>query len=186
MKKHFLITLLVLAIGSESFAQSNRDRNGYIGINIGPSFPTGELKNDGLAKTGHNLSLINFGYLFSDNLGIAAKWSGNAHQIDDSGEYWSYGTLLAGPLYSTPISSRVEWDLRGLVGYGTALLDTDYFVAKGNGFAYSIGTGIRNNFARKWTLTVNLDYLAVKPKGDFEGDKFSAVDMSIGIAYRLK
>lgn len=185
MKKTLLVSLLTLA-STFAFSQSSRNRNGYIGINIGPSFPVGQLKNDGLAKTGLNVSLINFGYLFSNNLGIAAKLSGNAHEIDSSGEYWSYGTILAGPLYSTPLSSRVEWDLRGLVGYGNASVETDYFVAEGNGLAYSLGTGIRNNFSNKWALTVNLDYLAVQPKGDFEGDKFSAIDLSIGISYRLK
>lgn len=181
-----MTTALLAVLFTSASAQMNRERNGYIGINIGPSFPTGELKADGLAKTGLNLSLINFGYVISSNFGIAAKWSGNSHQIDDSGEYWGYGTLMAGPLYSTPISNNTEWDLRGLIGFGTASLDTDYVKYSGNGLAYSIGTGIRNNFAKKWALTVNLDYLNCKPKGDFSGDKFSAVDLSIGIAYRIK
>lgn len=186
MKRNIVLALVTLAIGTQAFAQSPRERNGYIGISLGPSFPTGELKNDGLAKTGANISLVNFGYLFANNLGIAAKWSGNANEISDSGEYWSYGTLLAGPLYSLPLSPKVDWDIKGLIGFGAASLDSDYYAATGTGLAYSIGTGIRNNFARKWALTLNLDYIVVKPKGDFEGDKFSAMDLSIGIAYRLK
>ena len=76
MKRKIMTTALLAVLFTSASAQMNRERNGYIGINIGPSFPTGELKADGLAKTGLNLSLINFGYVISNNVGIAAKLVG--------------------------------------------------------------------------------------------------------------
>src|SRR5690606_1940630 len=105
-------------------------RKGYIGISIGPSIPIGEFKEEGSANTGVNLSLINFGYLFNNRVGIAANWFGGAHTVDVSqfglaNGMWSYGGLLAGPLVSTPIGSKVDFDARVQIGFSSANLKID-------------------------------------------------------------
>src|SRR5690554_4991522 len=53
-----------------------QQRRGYIGLSLGPSFAVGDVSD---FPVGIMLNLVDFGYLFTDNIGIAAKWFGTAH-----------------------------------------------------------------------------------------------------------
>ena len=57
------------AVGSKVKKNNlTQKRKGYIGLSLGPSIPIGDFadESNGLAKTGLNLTLVNFGYLFAE------------------------------------------------------------------------------------------------------------------------
>lgn len=190
MKKTTTLLLGLILSLSVAFAQDG-NRKGFIGLSLGPSIPLGDFKEDGMANTGLNLTLVNFGYLFSENIGIAGSWFGAAHNIDVSslGLYdgmWSYGGLMAGPLFSTPISEKVDFDLKGLIGYSVSKMELEGYEFDGTGFAYSVGAGLRFNFSPKWAFLLNADYWGSPNKGDFMDRKIEVINTTVGIAYRLK
>jgi len=138
MKKLFLtISFILLTI-----AGFTQDRKGYIGISLGPSFPTGDYaatsgEDAGYADRGLNMSLVNFCYKFNENIGIAAAWHGIANPVDAqemvedmwstdpslSWELettsWSIGGLSGGILISFP-SNNLDFDLKALIGFAGA------------------------------------------------------------------
>lgn len=191
MKLKNILFLFVLTSVALQITAQEQKRKGYIGISVGPSIPIGEFKEEGWANTGANLSLINFGYLFNNRVGIAANWFGGAHAVDVSqfglaDGMWSYGGLLAGPLVSTPIGSNVDFDARVQIGFSAANLKLDGYNLDGSGFAYSAGIGIRTHLGEKWSLNFNADVLTAKNTGDYMDRKIQAINPTIGVSYRLK
>lgn len=191
MKKTTTLLLGLFLSISMAFAQEG-NRKGFIGISIGPSIPLGEFKDYGLANTGLNLTLVNFGYMFGENIGLAGSWFGAAHTTDIMADnwtlngMWSYGGLMAGPLFSTPINEQIDFDLKGLIGYSVANLEVEGVKIDGTGFAYSLGAGMRFNFAPKWAFLLNADYFGSLNEGHYMERKIEVINTTIGIAYRLK
>lgn len=188
--KHLTILMLFALLSFESLAQVPQ-RNGYIGISIGPSFPIGEFKDEAFANTGVNLSLINFGYLFNGRFGIAANWFGGAHVIDASAfgisdGMWSYGGLLAGPLISNRIGDRVDLDVKLQIGFSAANMELEGYQVDGTGFAYSLGVGIRAHLSRRISLSVNADMLSSINEGNYMQRKIQTIHPTFGLSYRFK
>jgi opacity protein-like surface antigen len=149
-------------------------RKGYIGLSIGPSFAIGDLSD---LPVGAILNLVDFGYLFTDNIGVAAKWFGTAHT--ESGITFGVGGLMGGLLASTPISEKINFEGKALVGPGV-------FVASYDGesetseayFGYDLGVGLRFNTSEKVSLLLNADYIGVSD--------YSSINVTFGVAFRLK
>ncbi|PKO95727.1 MAG: hypothetical protein CVU12_08680 [Bacteroidetes bacterium HGW-Bacteroidetes-7] len=193
--RKLIILLTLIMLSANLFAQSS-DRKGFIGITIGPSIPIGDfadnsLNNDnaGYAKTGLNINLINFGYKFGQNFGITGLWFGAAHSVDFSAvdAMWSYGGLMGGPMLSFPINEKLIFDLKGMIGFVSAKLDM-YALGEtsGIGVGFDFGASFRYNFSEKWCLLINGDYLASTSKFDEGDQKISTINLSLGIAFRLK
>lgn len=174
------------------FNSSSDRRKGFIGLSLGASIPVGDFadKSDGLAKTGIQLNLINFGYLFSENFGITATWFGAANPLDADGyDPWSYGGIMAGPLLSFPLSQKVEWDFRPMIGYSvTTLPDIGYGTEQASSFALNIGTVFRVNVGSKMALLLSADYFSTKPEFKDYGfeQSIGTISLGFGVAYRLK
>lgn len=112
-------------------------KKGFIGLELGANLPIGKFadENDGAAKTGLQINFINFGYLFSENIGITATWFGASNPIEGFGSdyLWAQGGLLIGPLFSIPFSEKVEWDIKPMVGLSRATITNiglEYSIAK--------------------------------------------------------
>ncbi len=179
------------------------ESKGYIGISLGPSFPMGDFKDGGTfagfgALTGLQISVINFGYLFTKNFGITANWFGSAYDISTSGVLdnatWSIGGLSVGPLIS--FSANVfEFDIRPTIGF--IYVVTPEFSANGiiyvesdnaTAFNLDLGATARFNFAKRWALIANIDYMSSKPKfATIDSyQQINTLGITAGIAYRLK
>jgi len=203
MKRAFLL-LFCIAIGSVLSAQQiqfqqeqEQPKRGYIGISIGAAMPTGEFASDdidgeysGYAKTGLSLQLINFGYTFGSNIGIAGMWTGNAfnvngeEMIQDLGlggltiqsDPWSFGALMFGLLISLP-ADKFNVDFRAMLGYGYAkapelsftgyiegeLINITQKSASANAVAYDFGMGFRIPLSRLICVNILIDYVGCKP-----------------------
>lgn len=174
------------------FNSNSERRKGFIGLSLGVSIPVGDFadKSNGLAKTGMQLNLINFGYLFSENFGISGMWFGAANPLDlDGYDPWSYGGLMVAPFLSFPLSDKVEWDFRPMIGYSvTTLPDIGRGIEQASSFALNIGTVFRVNVGNKVSLLLSADYLSTKP--EFKGYSFEqsigTISLGYGVAYRLK
>ena len=181
----------------ESITKMNiqiQKRRGYIGLSIGPSIPVGEFADisNGVAKTGIQLNLVNFGYLFSENFGIAAKWFGAANPVDAEGiDPWSYGGLMTGPLLSFQVADKVEWDFHPMIGYCVAMLPdlgTGYVSEYDGSFAYNIGAAFRFNVGNKVALLVGADYFSTKSvfQDNHIEQKIGTLSFDFGVAFRLR
>ncbi|MCK3684793.1 outer membrane beta-barrel protein [Maribellus sp. YY47] len=192
--KKIVYLVIVLLLSINTMAQE-ADRKGYIGIMIGPSFPYGDFAGsgqfyEGYAKTGANVSLLNFGYKLWNNLGITAGWFGIANPIDYFGTdgMWGAGALMVGPLYSIPLNEKFELDFKGMFGYVLLTRKFDYSERdEATGTGFEAGIMLRYNFAQNWSFMTNLE--TFNTKLDIQPDKdpgVSLLNLSFGIAYRLR
>lgn len=163
-------------------------KKGFIGLELGANIPVGKFadENDGAAKTGFQINLINFGYLFSDNIGITATWFGASNPIEGvNNDYlWSHGGLLVGPLFSFPVSEKIEWDVKPMVGLSWAsITNTDLELA--SSFALNLGTQFRFNVSRLIALTLGVDYTTAIFKWDIGDQTMGTIALKSGFAFRL-
>ena len=174
---------------TEALKQNTYIRKGFIGLEIGANIPVGKFadKNDGAAKTGLQINLINFGYLFTDNIGITATWFGASNPIQGSGTdyYWSQGGLLVGPLFSFPISEKIEWDIKPMVGLSTASI-TNLDLETASSFTFNLGSGLRFNVSKLIALTFGVDYSVSKFHWDIGDQTMGTIAIKGGFAFRLK
>lgn len=171
------------------------NKRGYLGISVGPSIPIGKFadKNNGVANTGVQANLLNFGYLFSKNVGICASWFGAANPIDmQNVEPWSYGGIIIGPLISMPLSNKVDFDIRPMIGFSATTFPKIGNIASANAVttAYDLGTTFRFNVGNKLALTLSADYFSTKPEFDLGFVKveqqITTLSLCGGLVYRLK
>lgn len=172
--------------------KSQQKRRGYIGLSLGSSIPVGAFADpdNGTAKAGLQINLVNFGYLFTKNIGICAIWYGAANPVSaEIFKPYAYGGILAGPLLSFPIGPVAELDFRPMIGYSATTVAA-YRDAedKATAFAYNLGTVLRFNFSRKFSLTFNADYFSTNPHFGIYGfdQNIGTISLGAGIAYRLK
>lgn len=154
--------------------KKSNQRRGYIGLSVGPSFALGDLSD---LPVGVALNLVDFGYLFNDNFGIAGKWFGTAYS--ESGLDFGLGGLLAGLLTSTPITSKVNLEGKVLIGFAVFGVKYEgYSDTSDLYFGYDIGAGVRFNSSNKVSLLFNADYLGA--------EHYKSINLTFGVAYRLK
>jgi hypothetical protein len=189
-------------------------KRGYIGLSLGPSFPLGDFaKKENFAlgtgltgpektSVGLQLNLVNLGYLFSEHVGIAAAWFGAAYNRSSNRSYelepWSCGGIMVGPLFSFPMSEKVEWDLRAMIGPsacsgqpengGTSPVETN------SALVFNIGSMHRVHLSKKISLLLSADFFSTKLKFKDNGANWPGADeqpiralsLGVGFAYRIK
>ncbi len=190
--KHLCVAFLCLNCMFTVYCQELSDKRGYIGLSLGPALPIGSLaskdvaNNDaGFAKSGLQISLIDFYFLFSKNFGIAANWSGIAFPIDDVQLGTRAGRILGdqvtvtsdpiamgifgfGPLYSRLINDETRLDVRLLFGWYSGILPNQIVETSriresitestANSLGYGLGIGIRRDLGEKVSLKMSLDF----------------------------
>lgn len=131
--------LTLFALTFIYFTSSAQIGKSFIGITLGPSFPTGDFKskdpaNDksGLANVGAFVD-INYSYQFSKFVGITAALKGSINSVDISGSQmpsgaggsmqvnatsWKTGAVLAGIYQTIPLSAneKLSLEFRELLG----------------------------------------------------------------------
>lgn len=183
MKKIVLIVIATaLAVGA--FAQEPEIRRGYIGLSLGVAFPAGDIDGDAVSG-GAQLNLVDFGYLFSQNVGIAATLFGTAFiSKADSKSSLGMGGIMVGPLFSFASKSyKTEFDLKPMIGFANGTLISDGSTSSSKrDIALGLGAAMRINVGRKVSLTVGADYYYATP----EDVDLSSFAIKIGVNFRLK
>jgi hypothetical protein len=134
--------ILVILLFSSIFLFSQSTKRQYIGLSIGPSFPSTDFAkgniNDstsGWAKTGVAINLT-YSYRLTHNFGIYVTAIFSSNQFDnirykdalekerpeygvsvESTKNWSGGGILVGPYIRLPLSDNFSWDFRGSFGF---------------------------------------------------------------------
>lgn len=210
MKRMLIWMGTALICGTSAMAQETttatvtEDRKGYIGLMLGPSFPVGDYASTdinsneeaGLAKSGFSMFIVDFGYNFHKNFGLAASWFGGTNPLDaqkladyyaanlggawtiSSGSY-GYGGLFLGPLFTLPLN-KLELDLRLTGGFASGIFPEIKYAgsnngtsvsfkqesANGTGFGYAIGAGARFHISKKFNLMTRVEYIGMEPEAE--------------------
>lgn len=234
MKNFFIIlTISMLTTSTNCYSQDK----GYIGVSFGPSIPIGDFasrdasnKSAGWATTGAIFD-ITFAYKLGTNFGLTGMLRGQANGLDNdafanelakqsggnwtvNSKAWSIGGLMFGGYGSFPISDKVSFDTRALIGFLSATSPEFNITLNGSGgagwikqssvsassFSYLIGCGFKFDVANKICLLANLDYLGSKPEfRDVEvtssvggapqkstfSQGFGSINFGVGIGLRL-
>lgn len=234
MKKAVLLLTICLFAVTKGFSQDK----GYVAVSIGPSFPIGDFASKdpdnekaGLAQTGAIFD-ISFGYKLGKNFGVAALIRGQANSTDtqaivdelytqipstvnadvETGN-WTAGAFLAGGYASFPVSKKISFDPRVMIGFLSATSpDTDVYLSDGSNsgwvkqasvtstaFAYLVGVGLKFDVGKRICILTNLDYMGANPEfkdvqtlssdGNIEVNNwkqpFSTINVGVGVGYRL-
>lgn len=162
-------------------------RKSYIGVSAGLAVPVGDFVN--YSNVGFQMNIADFGYLFTENFGIAATLSSafNPYVESDYIYLWSYVGVMGGPLLSFPVSKRLDWDFMPMVGLASTTTPEDYLETETAGsLAFSIGTQLRLHLGRHFSLLFKAGYFSTTPEFYNYKQNISTVTFGFGGAYRLK
>jgi hypothetical protein len=223
MKKYILNLIILTAVALNTQAQYQK---GHIGLSMGPSIPLGDFasknidnSNSGFANTGAFLD-ISFAYkLGYGNFGLTALLRGQSNPINAQAlvnemaqpiiveanwienTSWNLGGLMFGGFGSFPISQKISFDTRAMIGFlrttspettvtfpGLSKIIIKQSVSA-TSFAYSMGIGFRFELGEKLDLLTNLDYLGSNSEFKNVATTFNqsikTINLSIGIALKL-
>ena len=160
-------------------------------MTIGVSIPIGDFNDEtnGAADTGVQINLINAGILFNEKFGIGFTWFGAANPLDFPGfDPWTYGGLLAGPIFSSKLANRVDVDTRLLLGYFNATVpDIGAGTENTGSFGLNLGGLLRYNITRELAILVSVEYISANL--EFPGyrftQQFSIISVNGGLALRI-
>lgn len=131
-----LVGLSLSMLGQET--KTAVEKKSFLSVQPGISFPLGnftsrDLSNEdaGFAVAGFAIDLA-YQYAFDKNVGIAVQGFYNRNDVairklrDQTGlpnlsmDHWQFLGLVAGPVFTAPISDRVKGDFRVMGGFATA------------------------------------------------------------------
>ncbi|WP_192349941.1 outer membrane beta-barrel protein [Algoriphagus sp. Y33] len=207
--------IIAFCFSIHCFGQTNNKiKKAYIGISAGSTMFTGSeftlgyivpgYMNGLNSNTGETLSLnpggvgltinlIDAGYFFGKNWGVSLKWQGGAHVLQRSNEEFinTFGALMIGPVYTVPVSPKLNIDAKARVGRMYMGSEYEY---NGNGILitamtdYSkvgveFGISLRYHFASKWSWLNNMEFQ--KQFVDRNLFQISRINLSTGIGFRF-
>lgn len=156
-------------------------RKGYVGLGIGGAFMTESYDNvDG----GFQVN-INFGYLFSKNIGITSSFFDTSFDLSNYKDT-SIGLtgFLVGPMFSTATTSeKVEFDLRPMIGvaFGSVTVGSKSGTTDETVFSFGVGGSVRWNCASRISISGNVDYY----RGEIDDVDLSSVGITAGVNFRF-
>ena len=181
MKKLIFLMSMLLTFGVTA-----QDSKAYFAVNVGASFPGGDITTDTDISTGLDFNL-NVGYRFSEAWGATATWGASAFAFDDAGgdtAAFGAGYLGVGPMYTLALGDNLSWDIKPqyLVGF-SGLYDfeggSDDVTYKGGG--WMLGQSFVLGWGQGFKIAFNLDYLSGSyTEAEFDGQ---TIDIDSDNAY---
>jgi len=197
MKNPTILICLLLLSNNIVLAQDK----GYIAVSVGPSIPIGDFASKNINNVSAGFAAggaifdISFAYKFGKNFGLSAMLHGQANGIDEvalessynkqiGGSWnvrskpWSIGGLMFGAYGSFPISEKVSFDTRAMVGFLSATSPELNITLNGSGgaawvkqsaetalpFSVLLGGGFKFDVRKRVCLLLNMEYIAAKPE----------------------
>lgn len=215
MKKIVLLIFIFLAY-AEGFSQEIfKLKKGYIGISIGPAIHTGSPQgflsviplpsigeNDpveyqvpespGLSAgdVGLTINLIDAGYTFGKNWGIAFKWQGGAFidEVNNESLLSNFGMIMLGPMYSIQLKEDLILDLKfraGRMYFGQTIENENGVTSEYRSFNLGLEGGgtLRYHFAPKWSWINNIEFQ--NQFSEFSDVRINRINLSSGVAFRF-
>lgn len=187
-----ILSILLLLAALKSHSQTSEEKKGYIGITVGPAFPSKNLTSETDSGTGLNVNLVNFGYPVWKNVGFCASLFSGAHLSKTLREdaLSVYGALLAGPMLSSNLSEKSVLQMRAMVGSVFSMFEYAHNAGRSAGeswsYGYSVGLMYRYNYSKTWCLLFNADYFSAKSSAYDHLGEIAAINVNAGIGLRLK
>lgn len=162
-------------------------------LSLGPSIPVGDfsskLNDGGFAKVGTHL-ILQGGVLLNSSLGVSIMATASFAKTEDpyfgGNAKYAYNAILAGPISSLHLSSRLRFELRALAGYSQLQVNEKCFMeASGSGFGYDLGTGLRFFLTPVWTLSLTSDYFSsnISYKNDLGTRRIQTLNVTFGAGF---
>jgi hypothetical protein len=233
-----LLFVSLLSKATVGIAQETIEKKAHFGISVSPAFAIGNFASkdydnpsSGWANPGFSFSMTLDYKLGKGNWGISALSRSQVHLFDAqayanelaakmSGAYWivessgwGLNSLLVGGFGSVPISSKVSFNGKALLGYTTVTQPdiTSIGYVGGNSFwvkqstsaaisfSYMLSTGFKFELGKKYLLLTGIDYLGAAPEfsnveilssdGDRTFDTWrqniSTINLNLGVAIKL-
>ena len=199
MKNYKISILAILTIVCMTHTSEGQTNKGYVGISVGAAIPMGTFKDDGMAQTGLQLSLLNFGYRFTDNIGLTLNWGGSAYTIDaELNDITSFGYLAIGPMFTIPAGDVLSIDIKpqyALVYGNDEFIDgSEIEYTGGSGILF--GTSLNFDLGGPIGISFNTDVFSISKfksasvagidlgEVDFE-DNINSFNITIGVQFRF-
>lgn len=177
-KQQHMKKLIFLMVALVSFGMMAQDSKAYLALNVGASFPGGDVGDDLELGTGLDFNL-NVGYRFTESIGAVLTYGASASTFEDgAGDTAAFGAgyLGVGPMYTLGLGDNIAWDIKPQYVFSLAGV-TDYeggvddITATGSG--WMLGQSFVFGFDQGFKFSVNLDYLSGKyTEGEVNGDTF--------------
>lgn len=168
---------------------------GYAAITIGGNIPLGDFGRvrGGNADPGANFN-ADFGLLFNKYVGITGRIYGASNAFNDTyyyyyddSDYWNYGGMAVGPLFSLPAARWLDIDLKPMIAYtitsfpGTGWDDLKVSPA-------FIGSAMaRFHVGRRISLVFETNYFYTSSRWDSRyHQRISTLSFNGGVAFRFK
>ena len=192
-----IILLLFSSFFSITFGQE-KDKNGFIGIVIGPSFPIADFgdhsninTNSGYAEKSRLDYMFDFGYRFGKYYGISASYFVHQYDVDTSATdlSWGLGGIVAGPMLIIPLTDKFLFDLSLNFGYVTGDLSIDHDLIDelmGHGLGIVVKGLIRYNVLKRWCIIAETSYVTTNQRLKIGTTKnLQAINLNFGMGFRL-
>jgi hypothetical protein len=192
-----ILFLLILSLNTNLYSQQ-KEKNGFIGIVIGPSFPIADFgdhsnknSNSGYAEISRLDYMIDFGYRFGKHFGLSASYFVHQYDVDTSTTdlSWGLGGIVAGPMLIIPVTDKILFDLSLNFGYVTGDLSIDHDLVDelmGHGLGIVVKGLIRYNVLKRWCIIAETSYVTTNQKLKIGINKnLQAINLNFGMAFRL-
>jgi hypothetical protein len=163
-KQQHMKKLIFLMVALVSFGAMAQDSKAYLALNLGASFPGGDIADDVELGTGFDFNL-NFGYRFTESIGATLTYGAAASTFeDDGGDTAAFGAgyLGVGPMYTIALGDNLAWDIKPQYVFslaGVADYEGGDFDSTAKGSGWMLGQSFVFGFDQGFKFSVNLDYL---------------------------
>jgi len=209
MKKILLFSLILFAAFQAYSQETVKFRRGYVGISLGPTIHTGspsgpmvvvpvsygtsssyQLPETPLLQPGSvglTIHLVDAGYTFGKNWGIALKWQGGAYVEELNEEVFvsNFGMIMIGPMYSVQLQDDLFLDIKVRTG---RMYAGHSFEGNGRGsqselfsMGLEAGATLRYNFANRWASINNLEFQ--NQFNNFKHERINRINITSGVAF---
>jgi hypothetical protein len=192
-----ILLLLFFSLNINTFSQQ-KEKNGFIGIVIGPSFPMADFgnhsdknANSGYAEKSRLDYMVDFGYRFGKNYGLSASYFVHQYDVDTSKTdlSWGLGGIVAGPMLIIPVTDKILFDLSLNFGYVTGDLSIDHDLVDelmGHGLGIVVKGLVRYNVLKRWCIIAETSYVTTNQRLKIATNKnLQAINLNFGMGFRL-
>ena len=193
--------LIFLMVALVSFGAMAQDSEAYLAVNLGASFPGGDVGDNLELGTGFDFNL-NFGYRFTESIGATLTYGAAASTFEETGTPDAGDTAAfinqyfgLGPMYTVVLGDNLSWDIKPQYLFSLSAQenyeedDIDVNDISGSGwllgqsFVFGLDTGLK--------FCVNLDYMTGKysevqtSRMLVKDDSYSSFVLGVGMRYNF-
>ena len=184
-----------------SFGAMAQDSKAYLALNLGASFPGGDVGDNLELGTGFDFNL-NFGYRFTESIGATLTYGAAASTFEETGTPDAGDTAAfinqyfgLGPMYTVVLGDNLSWDIKPQYLFSLSAQENyeekDIDVNDISGSGWLLGQSLVFGLDTGLKFSVNLDYTTgkyseVSTSSILEkDDSYSSFVLGVGMRYNF-